>query len=277
MADLFHRASSFLFSLPGTLPPSLRQPSNNVRLTVSALSATILAVTVPRIYRDYKTFLSYGPGGVPYNFLGWFGVSVIMRPWAREMLSTEPYNHLIAAGETTSYLTDEVVQGKKRDRPEVGPHIAPQRQLTEFPPEEIKKKLDADFYALASRNQHLIKLSPSHVELHADAFFLADGLSPSPIAQQMKGEIAHIHHLKDFSLHLTLAPADCKKIIENGWGQRHKLSGVKIPRALFAGRDISIPLEYVFIYAPRTEEEVAFVMEIVVASVKFMTGAVEVR
>lgn len=74
---------------------------------------------------------------------------------------------------------------------------------------DFKKKLNRNFYAFANRNQHLVGLAASKLELHADALFLADGLVPTPAAQQLRGEIAHIHRLKDFSLHLTLAPADC--------------------------------------------------------------------
>ncbi|KAB8235332.1 uncharacterized protein BDW43DRAFT_269826 [Aspergillus alliaceus] len=276
MASILEIVSTFLSSHVSHL--RAQHLSNHARVAISALSATILAVSLPRVYRNYRTFMSYGPGGVPYNIIGWFVASVILPPLAREMFSTEVYNKKIAAGETTSYLSDESVRARKRDgRPELGPHVSPQRQLTEFPSEEIKEKLNQEFYAFANRNGHLTRFSVSNLELHADALFLADGLVPSPVAQKMKGEIAHIHRLKDFSLHLTLAPADCKKVIEAGWGQRHKLSGVQAPRALFGGRIISLPPEYVFIYAPRTEQEVAFVMEILVASVKYMTGSVEVR
>ena len=38
-----------------------------------------------------------------------------------------------------------------------------------------------------------------------------------------------------------------------------------------------IPAEYLLIYAPRTEEEIATVMQIISASVKFMTGREDVR
>ena len=66
-------------------------------------------------------------------------------------------------------------------------------------------------------------------------------------------------------------------MIEAGWGQRHRLSGVQVPKALFGGKVISLPSEYLLIYAPRTEQEAAFVMEIIDASVKHMTGSLEVR
>ncbi|KAF7595880.1 hypothetical protein BBP40_004373 [Aspergillus hancockii] len=246
-------------------------------LVVNLDTASLSAMGMSDL-ENYRTFISYGPGGVPYNFLGWFAASVILSPWAAETLSTEVYARKIAAGETASYLSDEAVKARKRDcRPEIGPHVAPQRQVVDFPAEEIKEKLNQSFYAFANRNQHLIKFASSNLELHADALFLADGVVPTPAAQQLKGELAHIHRLKDFSLHMTLAPADCKKVLEANWGQRHSLSGVKLPNALLGGRGISLPSEYVFIYAPRTEEEVVFLMEILAASVKYLTGSVEVR
>lgn len=249
MTSLLEKASTFFSSHISQFRLLIQSGNDTRAVIVSALSATVVAVTLPRIYRDYRTFISYGPGGVPYNLIGWFAASVILPPWGREMFSTGVYEEKIAAGETTSYLGDEWDLLRKRDhRPQIGPHIVPQRQITEFPSEEIKevcsvllhmficfhimwfvsvtdirkcivqgsdtylpgiKKLNQDFYAFANRNQHLVGLSPSKLELHADALFLADGLVPTPAAQQLKGEIAHIHRLKDFSLHVTLAPADC--------------------------------------------------------------------
>jgi hypothetical protein len=38
-----------------------------------------------------------------------------------------------------------------------------------------------------------------------------------------------------------------------------------------------LPAEYILIYAPRTEAEIEVVMEIVAASVKFMSGREDVR
>lgn len=38
-----------------------------------------------------------------------------------------------------------------------------------------------------------------------------------------------------------------------------------------------LPAEYILIYAPRTEEEIQTVMQIISASVKFMTGREDVR
>ncbi|EAW14005.1 uncharacterized protein ACLA_070370 [Aspergillus clavatus NRRL 1] len=241
------------------------------KVVLPALAVAGIALLTPAMYRDYRIFMSYGPGGIPYNILGWFASNVVLGPFGKEMLSTEIYDRHIQAGHRTSHLSSVPV--KARERPVVGPHAVPQRQLTEFPNGSIKEKLIQEFVAFVARNPHLVRMANSGLELHADALFVAETLPEGPTLQETNGEIAHIHRLKDSSVHVTLAPADCKKVIESGWGQRHALSGVSVPRALTLGRKIALPAEYVLIYAPRTEEEVAFVMEVIGASVKYMTGS----
>ncbi|KAF9893813.1 hypothetical protein FE257_009983 [Aspergillus nanangensis] len=256
----------------------------NKTLTLTAITVTLLAVTLPRVYNDYCIFMSYGPGGIPYNPLGWLAANVIIRPFAQEPFSTTVYEQKIQAGNTIGFLSDEKVAAHKRNRPVVGPHIVPHRQLTEFSEKDIRKvssrtlstspgeaKLIEEFESFANRNPHLVKLAPSLTEMQTDGLFLVDEVgAQNPAARQMKNEVAHIHRLKDGSLHATMAPADCKKLFDGGWAQRHGLSGVDIPRILTGGRKISLPVEYVLIYAPRNEEELDFVMEVVAASVKYM-------
>jgi len=68
-----------------------------------------------------------------------------------------------------------------------------------------------------------------------------------------------------------------KKILDAGWGQRHGFSGTSAMTFLSLGTLPDLPLEYILIYAPRTEAEVQTVMDIIAASVKFMTGREDVR
>ena len=64
-------------------------------------------------------------------------------------------------------------------------------------------------------------------------------------------------------MHLCLSPTDCKEVITKKWGERMTLAGTLMPQ------------EYLIIYTPRTEEEVAVVKDIVNAAIAFMTGARE--
>ncbi|OQD80015.1 hypothetical protein PENANT_c040G05803 [Penicillium antarcticum] len=267
-----------------TLIPTLNISSTPMRLNIALSALAILTSTLllPSAYRDYKIFKSYGPGGVPNNALGWILVRVFFQPFGREMLSTDEYVRRIAAAEghgkgDEGYLMlseDQLGGRKEMGRPVVGPHVVPQRQLTQVPDEVVMEKFFNAFNAFGLRNHHLVKLSRSNLENHAKALFLADHIPSSGI---LNGEIAHLHSGNDHSVHVLLAPADCIKVIDAGWGQRHAFSGSSAMTYLSLGTRPDIPAEYLLIYAPRTEVEIETVMQIIAAGVKFMTGREDVR
>ncbi|KAJ5569613.1 uncharacterized protein N7459_009043 [Penicillium hispanicum] len=301
LASLAQSLASFLRTL--RLPASQQDRLSPALGTAACLgTATFL---LPAVYRDYITFRDYGPGGLPNNLVGWLTVRMLFQPFAREMLSTEEYVKRIDGAEghgrgDDGYLTlspEQLASRAAAGRPLVGPHVVPQRQLTQIPEDGIKQilppsgmqrqtwpsanpspqKLHATFQSFGLRNHHLVKFERSNLEKHADGLFLADHLPATDLAQQMHGEVAHLHSGNDFSAHVVLAPADCKKVIEAGWGQRHGFSGTSAMTFLSFGTLPDIPTEYILIYAPRTEEEIQTVMQIVSASVQFMTGCEDVR
>ena len=62
-------------------------------------------------------------------------------------------------------------------------------------------------------------------------------------------------------------------VIEHGWGERHKLSGSRVLRFLTGGTNPAyVPNEYIWIYAPRDEEELAVVEKVLLAATSYMTG-----
>ncbi|KAJ5753553.1 uncharacterized protein N7511_007706 [Penicillium nucicola] len=255
---------------------------SRLNIGLSALALLTTTLLVPKAYHDYKIFKSYGPGGVPNNALGWILVRIFFQPFGREMLSTDEYVRRIAAveghgkGDEGFLILSEDQLGCRTEqgRPVVGPHVVPQRQLTQLPDELIMEKFVAVFNAFGLRNHHLVKMSRSRLEKHAPALFLADHIPSSAI---LDGEIAHLHSGNDHSAHVVLAPADCIKVIEAGWGQRHAFSGSSAMTYLSLGTRPDIPAEYLLIYAPRTEAEIETVMQIIAAAVKFMTGREDVR
>jgi hypothetical protein len=121
--------------------------SQQERLNLALATAAVLggAIILPAAYNDYRIFKSYGPGGVPNNLLGWMTVRALFQPFGSEMFSTEIYLRRMDGAEghgrgDEGYLTlskEQLESRKGDDRPEVGPHVVPQRQLTQIPDEDI--------------------------------------------------------------------------------------------------------------------------------------------
>ena len=69
----------------------------------------------------------------------------LFQPFGREMLSTDEYVQRIAAAEGHGkgddgflFLSEEQLGSRRgEERPVVGPHVAPQRQLTQVPDETV--------------------------------------------------------------------------------------------------------------------------------------------
>ncbi|KAL2001935.1 hypothetical protein VTN02DRAFT_951 [Thermoascus thermophilus] len=264
-------------SAPARIGDGLSRVTSTSRLNLAAIAiATLGLALVPVAYQDYQMFLSYGPGGVPYNVLGWLGVSLLLAPLGSEMFSVDEYDR---SPDKRSWLSDDEgpIPPREGGRPRVGPHVVPQRQLTQIPPEEMKLKLTAAVRALYEANRHLLQLRPSVYEKHTEALFLADGVrGNNPAGEHSVGEVSHVHGTSDHSVHVTLAPQDCKKVLLAGWGQRHALDGSRILKR-FGGPGKYLPREYILVYAPRTDAELQTVLRIVRASVGYMANTTDVR
>lgn len=110
------------------------------------------------------------------------------------------------------------------------------------------------------------------MERHTDAMWLLDDIARAPEAVQVKGELSHIHGEGDHSLHVVLSPSDAKEVIDAGWGQRHPFAGF----TPFGGAIVNLPATYMHVYAPRNQEEIDVVMEIVRAGMRHMSLGAEV-
>jgi hypothetical protein len=121
------------------------------RYILAALPATILALFIPSAYRDYQSYLALGPGGPPYNVLGWLGVKLVFNPFKRDMLGTEVYDRKIALGERAGFLDDLPVREGKR--PRMGSFAVPQRQVEQVPSQEIQDVSHDRLYRLIHRER----------------------------------------------------------------------------------------------------------------------------
>ncbi len=84
---------------------------------------------------DYRRFKALGPGGVPYNVLGWLIVTLLLRPLAHSRRGTTKVDDFPTTGASQEVLD---LPSRKGTRPDIG-EIIPQRQLSQNPGPEMRK------------------------------------------------------------------------------------------------------------------------------------------
>jgi hypothetical protein len=73
------------------------------------------------------------------------------------------------------------------------------------------QRLVALFNARVDANPTLVEMAPSpHERVHPGILIHSSIPSPHKVAEKSLREIVHIHPVKDYSLHVSLAPQDCK-------------------------------------------------------------------
>lgn len=245
-------------------------------LTVAAFAGALPAALALRaLYADYTAWLALGAGGLPHNALGYL-IQVCMRIAApRDTRSLDPY---LSVKQVSVYKRDAAAKyladlpKRAGPRPTVPPFVAPQRQTDQIPGYSVDKAIrdlaDEAFASIAARNPDSISVRSSRLEGRGPAWFLGNGRPLPEWASRTGGEMAHFHGGSagaDGSAHVLLGPRDAREVVEKGWGERHRLSGV-------GG---AIPVGYTLVYAPRTGEELDVVLEILKAGVRAHTrGAV---
>lgn len=249
------------------------------------LSLVVLYPVVRTAHNSYRAWLALGPGGVPYNLLGWTIQSVLGALISNPTLSlanpaafSDPDLEKHYAGHTvpsgTSFL-DAPLPLRAGPTPLVPGTVAPQRQITQ-------QTHDAALLADMSRYLRLLAEANSHLGLVMQAARLEGGSTqaiylparpkgstgqqgrvPSTprFLAKVHGEICHVH--SDGSSHITLSLADAAEAVAKGWAQRHKLSGASWG---------VIPPTYLFVYAPRSREDFAVWRALMSAGVAFVCG-----
>lgn len=249
MSDLVSRIQPFLEPAQALLQ---RHPR-------TIASTTLAAVLLPWFVDNYRKWRDLGGLGLP-NYVGW-PMALFAKPFGRETTSTGMYD---ANPIKESWLKDpDTIPERRGDRPITGWHFLPHRQLNRIPTEDIKKRLEEVFDKHAKTNSDLVEVTISPHEQAHDAIVIASArATPHAIAKHALREVAHFHHVKDYSMHMVLAPQDCKLLIERGWAERHPISGT-----------VALPQEYLFVYAPRNEEELEVVERMLVAAIGYMTDS----
>lgn len=228
--------------------------ATSVKLTFGhVLAFTFLIPTLRFLYLDYQQFLSLGPGGTPKTITGYvrvkcLGLFALKNPY--EPPSIPPY---------ITQKAGCLPSLPQRSGPRPATRgIAPHRQINQFCSTSIFEKLSTAIKELARENIHLEE-GTSCFEKHGTGLF-----SNFPKRRTCRGEICHAHP-SDGSLHLTLHPADAKTMLEAGWGERH-------PLAKGGWFEKFVPGGFVMIYAPRDEQELEVVMELIRAAAWWVGG-----
>ncbi|KAJ4341797.1 hypothetical protein N0V87_001460 [Didymella glomerata] len=218
------------------------------------LVLTLSILTVFYIYHDYKAFVSLGPGGTPSTPLGYLKVKTLGLISLRDPLRPLPIPPHFRPQK--GYLHS--LPTRSGSRPLVA-GIAPQRQQTQRSSSKLYTQLVSRMRSHAQDPANMLLERTSCFEKNSSGLFAS-----SPITRTCGGEICHAHP-SDGSLHLTLHPADAKIMLESGWGERHPLAKGGWFRRF-------VPREFVLIYAPRAEQDLDVVMQIVAASIWWVSG-----
>lgn len=232
-----------------TLPPALQ---NNPRAIAALAVAIALSLpTASYARKSYRGYLALGPGGMPYNVLGWAiqGLLQLIAKWDTRSPApfSKPANQKpYEPHGTTPFLAASPLPQRAGDRPDVPGYVAPQRQVTQQGGEDVRARMTAFLGSLAARNPGVLTVKPSGLEgVGTPALWLDPAAVKPPAYMGMtKGELAHVH--PEASSHVTVSLADAEELTRKGWAERHRLSGVG---------GAGIPLGYVMIYAPRDEAE----------------------
>jgi hypothetical protein len=147
---------------------------------------------------------------------------------------------------------------REGNRPATTP-TNPHMQLEQQPPDTaMRMELARRVFALPDVVERRTKISVPG----ARALWLRDNVPTGPPeAFMIEREFAHLHPGQDQSLHMALPLDVVKTAIEAGWAEHHPVARMGL-----------IPETAVMVYAPRNQQELDVVFELVLTSYGFAGG-----
>ncbi|KAF1831944.1 hypothetical protein BDW02DRAFT_641114 [Decorospora gaudefroyi] len=209
---------------------------------------------------DFKSWQSFGTGGTPPTIQGYLKI----RQWGLYLLYTR--QNLIDPSPIpdsgTSYIKPQKVPNRAGRRPGLTRWTLPQRQISEKITPAASSTLHnlMQDFAKTAPYSHYIDSRPSKTEGGTGpAIYVKPDVSTiNPAAHKIFYEVAHVHPAEN-SLHVYVSPLDAKLVMKRGWGLRFPVTWLAPP-------------SWIMVYAPRNEEEVEVVREIVRAAVCYAVG-----
>ncbi|KAH7396830.1 hypothetical protein DE146DRAFT_52355 [Phaeosphaeria sp. MPI-PUGE-AT-0046c] len=209
---------------------------------------------------DFTSWKRFGTGGTPPTLQGY----VKIRRWGLYLL----YNRQNLLDPSPipdtgpSYIKPQRVSYRVGNRPTLTRWTLPQRQA----PEKITATASSTLHNLMQEfvstpaYAAYIEKRPSKTEggTGPAIYVKPDVKTINPVAHKIFYEVAHVHPAEN-SLHVYVSPQDAKLVMRRGWGQRFPVTWLAPP-------------SWIMVYAPRNEQEVEVVREIVRAAVCFAVG-----
>ena len=229
-------------------------------------AAVGLTLTVLCVVNDFLAWKSFGTGGTPPTWRGYWRMTKL-RGQRMLLFGRDELTDVSGLSTTNSprYLSADAIGVRGGGRPVIVSRPMPQRQVphkqgTVKP--DVENRVQKMMASFASQYSDLLLLRPSITEGGStDAIYGKETLQSLNHTvkndKHIRLEIAHAHP-SDGSLHVWLSQADAKMVVENGWGLRFPLSFVD--------------KGWTMVYAPRTMDEAAVVEKIVKAGIIWVTG-----
>src|SRR5688572_16627885 len=107
----------------------------NSRLLAATIGTGLMASFAVWGYKDYQDYLALGPGGLPYNLVGWAAVAFIIRPFALSKSEATSVSDYPDAG---AHESIEQLPVRKGDRALLR-GVVPHRQLSQHAPEAMRQ------------------------------------------------------------------------------------------------------------------------------------------
>ncbi|KAK8035197.1 hypothetical protein PG993_010192 [Apiospora rasikravindrae] len=185
---------------------------------------TVAAPLLALLYADYRAYIAMGPHGLPRQPPGLHHAAEDapdtkatekIRPGSGEALERAQRSFLLpvssSGGNSSSSLAS--VTSSPRSASSRGCATA-----------AMKRDMNAFLDALAAANGEVLLRGLSRLEGTVPAVQAAEGKAAATVTKETRGEILHVHPA-DGSTHMVLSLADSRRVIETGWGERHRLSG----------------------------------------------------